>query len=113
MLFLQACCGQFMVHREMIRSLPREAYQHWYNMIMTDYSNSERFWAFGFEYTWHIIFGEPTRPVHEKILLDKGRFNAIPYYFRWVNAEAADVTRTTEVKLELEPLPNLSITEST
>lgn len=55
------CCAQFIVSRERVLSLPRDAYVHWYNYILHVDSTGDGGFALGliFEYVWPILFGEP------------------------------------------------------
>jgi hypothetical protein len=54
------CCAQFVVTRNAIRSVRREAYAHWLALLMES-EDLEEDYAMGmaFEYAWHIIFGLP------------------------------------------------------
>ena len=58
---LHDCCAQFIVSRERILNLPKEAYEKWYNYILYEDPLDDNSFKLGiiFEYLWHIIFGEP------------------------------------------------------
>jgi Protein of unknown function (DUF3431) len=57
---LHDCCAQFIVSRDRILALPRQAYQHWHDLFMADTDGDGGFrLGFVFEYIWHVIFGEP------------------------------------------------------
>lgn len=64
------CCAQFIVSREKILKYPKHVWEHWLKITQVPgHVNSETFelmpWLF--EYTWHIIFGEPIEyPFTEK-----------------------------------------------
>jgi hypothetical protein len=56
------CCAQFVVSRNRIHKHPKEAYEKWFNLVMGDhtkYDMNNKDIAVGFEWIWHIIFGEP------------------------------------------------------
>jgi Protein of unknown function (DUF3431) len=52
-----ACANsQFLVTRERIRRVPLAFYKHWYDQVLKD---GTIYIQTFFEYTWHVIFGEP------------------------------------------------------
>lgn len=57
----QDCCAQFIVSKERLRSIPKEAYEKWYEYIMKDeiYDDGGYELAIIFEFIWPIIFGDP------------------------------------------------------
>jgi hypothetical protein len=55
---LHDCCAQFVVSRDRILGRPLEAYQSWFELTQ-DTSLPAKLSAYFFEYTWHLIMGEP------------------------------------------------------
>lgn len=56
------CCAQFVVSRDRILKHPRSTYEKWLQLSLSDYKNfniQDREMAILFEWTWHMIFGEP------------------------------------------------------
>lgn len=56
------CCAQFIVNRDKIRQYPLDVWKRW--LLITQEpchvpSHHFYFMAWVFEYTWHILFGEP------------------------------------------------------
>lgn len=76
---LYDCCAQFIVSRRRILALPKEAYEKWYNLFID--SNIDNL-CYIFEYTWHIIFGEPdivTYNEHLERFIHPNKINTINY----------------------------------
>ena len=52
------CCAQFLVSRERILRIPKEAWGMWYEWAIGEHPKGVDIGR-SFEYTWHVIFGEP------------------------------------------------------
>jgi hypothetical protein len=56
------CCAQFIVSRERILTISREAYKSWYDLSINEeneFGMKTKDIAIVFEWIWHVIFGEP------------------------------------------------------
>ncbi len=70
------CCAQFIVSRAAIRRLPKEAYEHWLQLLLNVTNDSVL--SVQFEYLWHVIFGENTILTVDPVAYVKEMFDCIP-----------------------------------
>jgi Protein of unknown function (DUF3431) len=57
------CCSTFIVSKNLIQRLPKEAYEHWLGMFLEIKPEFYDAWSskalgYCFEYLWHVIFGQ-------------------------------------------------------
>jgi hypothetical protein len=90
------CCAQFVVSREAIRRIPKQAYEHWLQLLLQTPNDSVL--SVQFEYLWHIIFGEDTTltVIPERYVQDM--FDCIPSFAPRHLAEAERNEYSTKYK---------------